>query len=111
MSASSFTGRPMVHPGSPRVRVGDPVSSHEAADATDGCVGASQAAVRDVLAGVMFPLTDAEIVRLVNRELVRFSESRIRTARHELVEDGLVVAAGLVRPVGARTRSTIWALA
>ena len=102
---------PIVWPDSPRARRADPAESHLAADATQTSVAASQIAVREILSSVVFPLTDAEIVRLVNRERVRFSESRIRTARHELVEDGLVVAAGLVRPVGARTRSTIWELA
>lgn len=101
---------PTVYPDSPRARRTDPLTSHEAADATSGSVAASQAAVRDILASVMFPLTDTEIIRLVNREAHVFSESRLRTARHELVEAGVVTDAGTVKPEGARTRSTVWTL-
>ena len=60
MDGSSLAGRPVVHPGSPRVRVGDPVSSHEAADATHGCVGASQAAVKHCACGCGTAISDTK---------------------------------------------------
>lgn len=89
----------------PRVRKTDPLPSHEAADATAGSVAASQVAVLDVLATALMPVTDAEIVGYLKG---RFSPSRIRSARHELEEQGRVRCAGVVKPPGHRTRCRTW---
>lgn len=94
-----------VWPDSPRARATDPLESHEAADATQGSVAASQAAVLTVLEDALMPLMDEEIAGYLKG---RFSPSRVRTARHELEEDGRVVSTGSVRPPGRRTRCRVW---
>jgi len=90
---------------SPRARLFDPVESHEAADASASSVAASQAAVLDVLAfGIA--LTDKQIVVEVRRAGHRFSDSRIRTARGELVADDRVHKAGRVKQDGVS--AAVW---
>lgn len=102
---------PTVFPGSPNARRTDPVESHEAADSiTPDVTAASQAAVLNALGSVLYAVTDQEIAHLVNREQIRFSESRLRTARHELEEMGVVRHAGRSKPPGARTYSRTWEL-
>ena len=96
-----------VTPDAPRARATDPLTSHEAADATQDTVAASQAAVRSLLL-TRGDLTHMEMVQLLACE---FSPSRVRTACHELVEAGIVEAGGKVRPEGHRTRMTVWRLA
>lgn len=100
--------RRMVTPDAPRVRRNDPITSHESADATQGSVAASQAAVLTVLEDALMALTDEEIAGYLKG---RFSPSRVRTARHELEETGRVVSTGTVKPPGRRTRCRVWALA
>lgn len=100
---------PTVYPGSPRARATDPITSHEAADATQGSVAASQAAVISILTGAAAPLSDQQIARAAEAFGYRFSGSRLRTARHELEEDGVVVKAGTVKHPG-RTRMAVWTL-
>ncbi len=97
-----------VWPDSPRARATDPTESHLAADATQGSVAASQAAVLAILDDALLPLTDEELAGYLKG---RFSPSRVRTARHELEEDGRVVSTGTVKPPGRRTRCRVWALA
>ena len=53
-------------------------------------------------------LTDEEIAGYLKG---RFSPSRVRTARHELEEDGKVREAGFVKPAGRRTRMRTWVAA
>lgn len=101
---------PMVYPGSPNVRSTDPIESHEAADRTD--VAGSQQEVLRILQGAGRPLGDGEIYRthILNPGPldVVWSEARLRTARHELVEAGMVVDAGVgVTRAGRRCR--VWA--
>lgn len=95
-----------IRPGdSPRVRATDPLTSHAAADATEDKVAASQRAVLSVLTESIMPLTDEEIAGYLRHE---FSPSRVRTARHELEEDGLVLCAGTVKPPGKRAACRTW---
>lgn len=101
----STTTVPTVHPGdAPRARATDPLTSHAAADLTEDKVAASQRAVLAVLSEAMMPLTE-EIAGYLKRE---FSPSRVRTARHELEEDGLVMCAGTVKPPGKRAACRTW---
>lgn len=86
-----------------RVRRTDPSTSHEAADRSAVKVRGSQAAVLRVLAGSPAGRTDPELCYLV----ARYSDSRIRTARAELVELGLVEACGQ-KPTNHGTHHTIW---
>lgn len=100
---------PMVWPGSPNARESDPVESHQAADSVNvRKAEASQNAVLGALHSSLTPLTDTEIVHLVNREGKVFSESRIRTARKELEELRKVVQDGTIKPAGARTPHRTW---
>lgn len=100
---------PMVWPGSPNARADHPVESHQAADSiTPKKAEASQRAVLEALRSSLTPLTDTEIVHLVNRERKLFSESRIRTARKELEEMGRVEQDGTIVPAGARTAHRTW---
>lgn len=101
---------PMVYPGSPLARRNDLITSHEAADLTD--TAASQLEVMRILAHAGRPLSDGEIYREHLAAPVlnpwSFSDSRLRTARHELVEDGHVVEAGVGRTSKGR-RCKTWA--
>jgi hypothetical protein len=94
-----------VYPGSARTRRTDPTTSHEAADATQSSVAASQTAVLEILTDAVMDLTDEEIAGYLRG---RFSPSRVRTARHELEEAGFVVQAGTVKLPGRRTRMRTW---
>lgn len=102
--------------GGPRARLTDPNTSHLAAEAAD--LEGSQAVVHAVLeyAGPD-GLTDEEIsegarqerfVAIVGR---RYSDSRLRTARAELVERGVVVDAGHVRHTAFGYEARVWMLA
>lgn len=95
---------------SPRARTTDPITSHEAADATVGKVAASQAIVYRILSDSPDPLTDEQIWS-ESSHYGTWSYTRIRTARGELVAKGLVRAVGVVTPDGHRTRMTTWGLA
>lgn len=103
---------PIVYPGSPNVRSTDPLTSHEAADLSD--TAASQLEVMRILAHADRPLSDGEIYREHLAAPVlnpwSFSDSRLRTARHELVVEGRVVAAGEGRTSKGR-RCKTWAVA
>lgn len=103
---------PMVYPGSPNVRSTDPLTSHEAADLSD--TAASQLEVMRILEHADRPLSDGEIYREHLAAPVlnpwSFSDSRLRTARHELVEAGSVVEAGEGRTSKGR-RCKTWAVA
>lgn len=90
---------------SPRARRDDPVTSHEAADTTD--TAGSRLAVRRILEASSKPLADHEIEK-VHRTLTStpYTGQRLRTARHELVQFGVIEAAGTTRtPTGRRTRT------
>lgn len=100
---------PLIFPDdSPRVRESDPITSHEAADATVSKVAASQAIVLQILRNHPRPMTDEEI-RHEAHWYGFWSPSRLRSARSELVHQGVVEAVGTVTPEGHRTRATLWA--
>ena len=103
---------PMVFPGSPNVRSTDPLTSHEAADMSD--TAASQLEVMRILEHADRPLSDGEIYREHLAAPVlnpwSFSDSRLRTARHELELEGRVVAAGEGRTSKGR-RCKTWVVA
>jgi hypothetical protein len=100
---------PMVWPDAPNARRTDPETSHAAADSND--TAGSRLAVRAVLEGTKKPLADFQIHQ-AHRLYFRnpYTESRLRTARHELAEAGEVVADGTTRTPTGR-RSTTWRLA
>lgn len=97
-------------PEGARTRRTDPITSHAAADLTEGKVAASQHAVARILEDAHEALTDEQIARNVRLRFGKnsFSESRLRTARHELVEQGVVIDVGTVKPAGHRSRMTVW---
>lgn len=99
---------PMIFPDdSARVRASDPVTSHEAADSND--VAESQLQVLATLAKVG-PLADHEIHEWLTHVGILFSPSRVRTARHELLEAGLVEDTGMFHLTPARRRTKVWGL-
>lgn len=87
-----------------RSRTTDPVTSHEAAAGVDGAD--SRAAVLAELRLRRLGLADFE---LQEQLAGRFSEARIRTARHELAEAGLVESLGIYRLTRAGRRAQVWA--
>lgn len=101
--------------GGPRARLTDPDTSHLAAEAAD--LEGSQAVVHAVLeyAGPD-GLTDEEIAEGARQAQFlavagrRYSDSRLRTARAELVERGVVVDAGHVRPTAFGHEARVWML-
>lgn len=86
-----------------RTRRSDPLTSHEAADSNDHAV--SRGVVYAELRKVDFGLADFE---LQQRLAGRFSPERIRTARHELAEAGLVESLGIYRLTRAGRRAQVW---
>ena len=98
-----------------RVRQSDPITSHEAADSND--VKASQRYVLETLQ-VFGPLADHELVEFYEAEkhliadlFGTFSPSRLRTARKELVEAGLVEFTGKHTMTDHGCRAQVWAVA
>lgn len=97
-----------------RTRRTDPLSSHEAADTN--AVTASQAFVRDMLF-LSEPLADHELIVRCEQEFAdypnmrRYSPSRIRSARHELTEQGAVEFAGYYHLTPGGNRTQVWRLA
>lgn len=87
-----------------RSRTTDPETSVDAGNAVSGAE--SQRAVYAQLCGVDFGLADFE---LEQRLAGRFSPERIRTARHELTEAGLVESLGIYRLTRAGRRAQVWA--
>ena len=86
----------------------DPATSHEAAASVgEGKMYASQQAVLSALR-VRGPMTDPEIAReiQIHGDGQTYSDSRLQTARKELVDKDLVHADGIDR-TGPR-RVTIW---
>ena len=86
-----------------RVRVTDPETSHESADTND--IHGSQVAVMLTLAS-NGPLADHELVA----RIPFYSPSRVRTARHELETQGLVMFMGIYRLTPTKSRARVWSL-
>lgn len=105
---------PIVFPDdSPRARRTDPETSHAAADMAD--TAGSRIAVLTVLRASRRPLADFEIARAWAQRLeatrrfgtVAYTDSRLRTARAELVGSGAVIPDGETRTPSGR-RSQTW---
>lgn len=93
---------------SPRARRADPDTSHAAADLND--TAGSRRAVLLILQAYNRPLADYEIKAIHDASGGHYTGQRLRTARHELVETGVVVHDGQkLGPSGYRTRS--WRIA
>ena len=95
---------------SPRVRLTNPITSHEAADSNN--IAASARYVVEVLR-VFGPLVDHELVRFheSDRNASRygtFTPQRLRTARHELTEQGLVEDTGYYHMTDSNRRARVW---
>lgn len=90
----------------------DPITSHEAAATIDP--NRSQTAVLTFAHRYLGDyFTDKALVatyRSTDHELPQLSDSRIRTARHELTVKHQIAHAGYTRPVTGR-RESIWQLA
>lgn len=97
---------------SPRVRATDPITSHLAADATKK----SRPGSRDAVLAALHrdgPLADHELVLAIQADATwnggrMYSPSRIRTARSELVELGLVEEAGYTRKTVSGLDAMVW---
>lgn len=97
---------------SPRVRESDPVTSHQAADATKK----SRSGSRDAVLAALHrdgPLADHELVLAIQADATwngsrMYSPSRIRTARAELTEAGLVQEAGYTRKTVSGLPAIVW---
>ncbi len=97
---------------SPRVRATDPVSSHEAADATASIVQASQRAVAEIFEKQGKPLTEKEVEQLgIFTYGLPYSESRLRSACSELEKLGILRRGDFRRLPGEKRRRQLWTLA
>lgn len=92
----------------PRVRLDDPITSHEAADATEASVAASQRAVAAIFARAGRPLTAVDVEAYADVWHVPYSPSRLRSALPELEELGVLVRDGFVRREGDARRRQLW---
>jgi len=100
---------PLIFPGdSPRVRASDPVSSHEAADASASSVWASQQATLSIMDAHGKPITALQVEGVADIRELPFSASRMRSTLSELETLGLVERAGFTSPPRGRRRQ-LWA--
>lgn len=95
---------------SPDTRLTDPVTSHEARDSSNAAV--SLGAVLRALTEEG-PMTDEGLVGNMIFDAALgivplFTPQRIRTARHALVERGLVEFAGFYRLTATGRRARVW---
>ena len=103
---------PMIFPGdTPRVRKSDPLSSHEAADATTTLVGPSHRLVEHILEGNLGkPMTALEVEQAaVFKHGWPHSVNRIRSALPEL-EGVRTVRRGFIRREGEPRKRQLWGL-
>ncbi len=93
-----------------RARRNDPLESHAAADSIS--TDAREASEREVLTilRMLGGATDEQIATVHAYGRPRFSPSRLRTARHQLTEKGLVVADCEGRTSSGR-RAQLWKVA
>lgn len=100
---------------SARTRRSDPVTSHEAADSTTNSIHFSQVYVYDTLRW-HGPFADHELVEFHEDEAAhapynvpqKYSASRLRSARAELVEQGRVVFTGEFVLTDSGRRAKVW---
>lgn len=102
------TAVPMIHGDSPRTRRSDPITSHLAADTND--IKGSRRDVLDILQ-VFGPQADHEMVAMAAQYTPAFTPQRLRSARAELVELGLVEALGIYRLTASGRRANVWQVA
>lgn len=100
---------PIVWPDSPRARRTDPLSSHEAADATASKVWASQQATLEIMRAHGKPMTANQIEKIADARGLPFSPSRMRSTPSELVTLGFVERDGFIRREGD-SRRQLWKL-
>jgi hypothetical protein len=103
---STFPPQILLRPDSPRTRLSDPITSHEAADTNN--ITDSSAAVLAILATEPEGLADWEIEFEHDG---KYTGQRLRTARHELVESGLVEDTGEFSTTLSGRRCKVWRLA
>ena len=95
----------------PRARMADPVTSHEAADSISGeAREASELFVLDAVKAYG-PVTDAGVFDLAQISGHKWSPSRLRTARAQLVSKGILRAADTDGRSSSGRRMTRWAVA
>ena len=91
-----------------RARRNDPITSYEAADSSN--LAESSAAVLAILATEPDGMADWEIELDHEAEGGKYTGQRLRTARHELVESGLVEDAGTFSQTLSGRRCKVWRL-
>lgn len=103
-----------VNDDTPRARQADPLTSHAAADAAD--LLGSQQLVYAIFEKLGHGIPDHELVDwaaffgTAGARLRRYSPQRLRTARAELVEKGLIRDSGRVAPTEYGRDAVIWEL-
>jgi hypothetical protein len=84
---------PLIFPDdTARARESDPLTSHAAADLND--TAGSRRAVLLIMQAYRRPLADHEIEAIHNEAGGRYTGQRLRTARDELVDRGVVASVG-----------------
>lgn len=100
---------------SARTRFTDPVTSHEAADSNTDLVKMSRTFVANLL-DLSGPLADHELVEKAEAayrawpDAPHWTPQRLRTARHELTELGVVEDTGIYRLTPSNRRAKVWAV-
>lgn len=93
-----------------RVRLSDPITSHESADGND--IHGARDEVLFYLG--LHPLADHELIDMFERDykisgaLKHYTPQRLRTARKELVDMGRVEATGIYRLTATGGRANVW---
>ncbi|MGI6878785.1 hypothetical protein [Microbacterium sp. gxy059] len=101
---------PMIFPDdAPRARRTDPVTSHEAADATSGHVWESQQATLEILRAHGKPATALQVEQIAAVRELPHSPSRMRSTLSELEALGFVERVGFTSPPRGRRRQ-LWGL-
>lgn len=101
---------PMIFPDdTARARKSDPISSHEAADATADSVWASQQAALDIMRAHGKPMTALQVEQIAAARELPHSSSRMRSTLSELDAKGLVERVGFTKPPRGRKRQ-LWDL-
>jgi hypothetical protein len=94
---------------SPRVRRSDPITSHEAADSNN--LAESSAVVLALMRlNAPMGMADWEIFHDHQLEGGKYTEQRLRTARHELVESGQIEDSGDTTVTMRGRKCTVWRL-
>jgi len=91
-----------------RTRYSDPITSHEAADSSN--LAESSAAVLSLLVGRPDGLADWEIEHDHRIAGGTYTGQRLRTARHELTELGVIEDSGVMKLTLSGRRCKVWRL-